>query len=144
MIGTTLVVAIVFVAMDFFFHHVCLGNLHAAHMHLYRSMEEAKTFFPYMYFGYILFAFLFTAIYGRWFKEGEKKWFQGLRYGLVMGLFYMGTMILLMLPFVPFSKDLYWSWFAVGMVEFLVLGLIVGLIFKPGDSCCSSDGSCCS
>ena len=96
-----------------------------------------------MYSGYVLFAFLFTVIYGRGFEPEKKRWLQGLRYGFLMGLFYIGTMILMMFPFVPYSNGLYLGWFVIGMFEFLVLGLIVSLLFKPGEESCSSDESCC-
>jgi len=126
-----LVLAVAYLAMDFFFHHTCLGGIYQETASLWRPMEEARGLMPYAYLGYLLFGFVFYCIYGFGHEAGKAGWLQGLRYGIFMGFIVWGVGNLLMFPFAPYPSNLLWGWFAVGMTEYAVLGAITGLIYKP-------------
>ena len=125
-----LVVAVAFFLMDMFFHHKCMGALYQANMSLFRPMETAQGLFPYMYVGYLLFGMIFTCIFSKGYEAGKANWLQGIRFGFWIGLLYWGAGQLLMYPFCPYPNAIYLGWFAIGMTEFVVLGLITGLLYK--------------
>ena len=52
-------------------------------------------------------------------------------FGIFIGLFYWGTTILGMYPYVPWTDDFYVKWFVWGMVDAVVLGVITALLHKP-------------
>lgn len=125
------VIAVLYLGMDMFFHHYCMGKMYQANFHFFRSMDEMTALRWYGYLGYLVFGLLFVCIYSKGYEEGKSKAGQGLRFGLLMGLFYWGANLLISFPHMPWPKKLYAGWFAIGMVEFVVLGFILGFIFKP-------------
>ena len=77
----------------------------------------------------LFFSFLFIHIFAKGYEAGKSKVGQGFRFGLVLGLFYVGSQILLMYPYMPIPNDLYVAWFIIGMVEFMILGIITGAMY---------------
>ena len=131
---SALTVAVAYFLMDMFFHHKCLGGLYQANLNLFRPMEESKTLMPYMYVGYLLFGLLFSCIYTKGYEASKAGWQQGLRYGFWLGLLYWGARLLLEYPFCPMPDALFKGWFLIGMTEFVVLGLLTGLIYKDASA----------
>lgn len=125
-----LVVAIAYFVMDMFFHHVVLGSLYEQTMSLWRPMTEIMEKRWVAYPGYLVFSFLFVCIFARGFEQGKCPKGQGIRYGLMIGLFYWGSQLLLGYPFHPWPDQLYLAWFGVGMVECVILGVIAGCLVK--------------
>lgn len=126
-----LVVAVLYFGMDMFFHHYCMGKTYAANPQYFRTIEEMISLRWVSYIGYLVFGLLFVCIYKKGYEEGKSGIGQGFRYGLVIGLFYWGASLLLSYPFMPWPNRLYLDWFVIGLVEFMVLGLILGALFKP-------------
>ncbi len=82
-----------------------------------------------MHLGSIILAFLFTYIFIRGYEN--KGIAEGVRYGIIIGLFSnipYGFYSYAMYP-IPFSLCL--QWFAYGMIEFIICGLIAAAIYKP-------------
>ena len=126
-----LVVAVLYFGMDMFFHHYCMGKLYSENTQLFRPMGDMMSLMKWSYLGYLVFGSLFVCIYAQGYKEGKSKLGQGFRYGLLLGLFYWGTHLLISYPFAPWPNRIYLGWFAIGLTEFVVLGLILGLLYKP-------------
>lgn len=127
----SLVVAVLFFGMDMFFHSYCMKKIYEVNMQLFRPMEEMMKFAWVGYLGYLFFGLLFTCIYSKGYEEGKSRVGQGLRYGFWMGLFLWGTHLLMSYPYMPYPNRIYRDWFAIGMVEFLVLGFVLGFLYQP-------------
>lgn len=123
-----ILVAIAYFGMDMVFHHFVLGKTYEATMSLWRPMPEMMAKRWVAYTAYLLFSFLFLFIFNKGFEKGKCPRGQGIRYGFLMGLLYWGTHLLGSYPFNPWPDTLYLAWFGIGMVEFVVLGLIAGLL----------------
>lgn len=125
------VLAVVYAGMDFFFHHHCLGGIYKETAAMLRPMEEMRSLMWLMYLGYLIFGFVFYCIFGFGFEATKSRGLQGLRYGIMVGILVWGVGNLLMVPFMSYPKELFWGWFAVGMFEYAILGVITGLLYKP-------------
>ena len=126
-----LVLAVLYCAMDMFFHHVCMGSFYERTMNLWRPMEETRGLMGFAYVGYLLFGFIFYCVYGFGFEADKAKWIQGLKYGIIVAVLIKGAGGLLMFPFVPYPGKLIFDWFLIGLVEYALLGIVTGLLFKP-------------
>jgi hypothetical protein len=74
-----------------------------------------------------VFCYVFTRGYeGRGIGEG-------VRYGLIMGLFMMVIQAYDSYVIYPLPYHLILKWFISGMVIFIVMGIAVALIYKPAD-----------
>lgn len=127
----SLVTAVLYFGMDMFFHHYCMGKIYAANPQYFRTMDEMASLRWVAYLGYLVFGFLFVCIYAKGYEEGKSKLGQGFRYGLLVGLLYWGASLLLSYPFMPWPNEIYLDWFAIGLVECVALGTILGFLYKP-------------
>lgn len=125
------VIAVLYLGLDMFFHHYCMMKYYTAYAHLFRPMDRMMELRFWGYLGYLIFGLLFTCIYSAGYEEGKSKAGQGIRYGLLVGLFYWGSHLLILFPHGPYPKRIYAGWFAIGVFEFVVLGFILAMIYKP-------------
>lgn len=128
------VIAVLYLGLDMFFHQYCLKTIYAQNAGLFRPMDAMMALKWWGYVGYLVFGLLFVCIYSKGYEEGKSPVGQGLRFGLLMGLFYWGTSLLLAYPYMPWPKRLYAGWLVVGLFEFVVLGFILGLLKKKTSS----------
>lgn len=126
-----LAIAVLYFGMDMFFHHYCMGKIYADNPQYFRTIDQMMANRSVAYLGYLVFGFLFVCIYKKGYEEGKSGLGQGFRYGLVIGLLYWGASMLLSYPFMPWPDRLYLGWFVVGLFETVVLGTILGALFKP-------------
>lgn len=130
-LAASIVVALAYIGMDFAVHHKLLMPLYQANAYLWRTPEETATKMCWLWVNYALFACLFTCIYSKGYDAAKAGPSQGLRYGFLVGIFYWGTHLLGNYPFYPWPDRLYQSWFACGLAEFTILGVLVGLLYRP-------------
>lgn len=128
------VMAVLYLGLDIFFHQFCMKSVYAETAALFRPMEAMMALKWWGYLAYLLFGLLFVCIYSKGYEEGKSKAGQGLRFGVLVGLFYWGTHLLGSYPHMPWPNRLYWGWFGIGLFEFAVLGFILGMIYKPAAS----------
>ena len=126
-----LATAVLYFGMDMFFHHYCMGKLYSENAQLFRPMGDMMALMKWSYLGYILFGLLFVCIYSKGVEEGKSGMGQGLRFGFFLGLFYWGTSMLLSYPFMPWPNRIYLDWFVTGLAKFMILGFVVGMLYKP-------------
>ncbi|MBI2346033.1 MAG: hypothetical protein HYV03_03950 [Deltaproteobacteria bacterium] len=130
-IVASVIVAAVYAGLDYIIHHKLLINLYQANMHLWRTPQDTAAKMCWLWCGYLLFGTLFTCIYSKGYEPEKAGASQGLRFGFLVGLFYWGTHLMSAFPFHPWPTRLYQTWFACGLAEFALLGVLVGAIYKP-------------
>ena len=122
----------VFVALmilDFIFHMGLLGPVYEETQHIWRPDNEMMRRMPIGYIFTLLWSFLFCYIFVKG-REG-KGLIEGVRFGVVMALFISLVQSIgwwIILP-VPFKLSIYW--FLIGLVEMVILGILVAIIYKP-------------
>ncbi|HKQ47692.1 MAG TPA: hypothetical protein VJZ71_06465 [Phycisphaerae bacterium] len=76
----------------------------------------------------VLFVSLFVFIFAGWYpRRGVRA---GLRYGLIVWLFYSVPMTVGFWSFMRMSDALAGCWIGIGFVENLMSGLVIGLVYR--------------
>ena len=118
----------VFVAMaiwQFVVNMVFLQGEYQATSQLWRPMEEMK--YGLFYVVYLIVSFFFTLIFS---KGYEGKGIQeGLRYGFYVGMIMATSMAYGTYGSMPIPYSLALKWFLFGLLEYMILGIIVALVF---------------
>jgi len=114
--------------MDFIIHWGILGETYKALAGTVFRAEGEMPMWP-MYLGGILFTLMFVWIYTYGVKG--KGIMEGFRYGIYIGLLYCVINVLGQWAVYPIPGSLAWLWVIFGMIEMIILGLIVGAIYKP-------------
>lgn len=94
----------------------------------YMRPEGGEKFAPY-FASRVLFVGLFTYIFARACRRSG--WVEGLRYGIVIWLFYSIPMTVGFWSFITMPDGLALAWIAVGLVEYVVSGVLLGLLYRP-------------
>jgi hypothetical protein len=125
-------VAAVFVGMailEFLVHGVILSAWYAEHPEYWRSQQDMQSRMGWMYLGYALFSLLFTLIYTKGY-EGKPGLGEGLRYGLWIGMLLQLPRMFIMHAVYPYPGKLLVAWLITGVIEAIIFGLLVGMIYK--------------
>src|SRR3990167_2343632 len=128
---STVVVAAVYFGLDWVINNNFMAGVFQANSQYLRGPEQIAAMQKWVYAYYLVFAALFTCLYAVGHDPQKPKFAQGVRFGIFIGLFYWGTTILGMYPYVPWTDDFYVKWFVWGMVDAVVLGVITALLHKP-------------
>jgi hypothetical protein len=114
---------------DFFIHGVWLAPAYKATANLWRTDAEMQARFPWLIAAHFVYAIAFVILWamgfaGRFCIRGA-VWF-----GLLMGLFFQcSTLISYVVS--PLPSDIAIEWFASGIVQALLLGLITSFTYAP-------------
>jgi ABC-type multidrug transport system permease subunit len=122
----------VFVAMmilDFIFHMGLMGPVYEEIKEVTRSDSEMMRVMPIGYIFALLWSFLFCYIFIRG-REG-KGLIEGVRFGILMALFYSLITSIWQWTIYPIPFKLVIYWFLIGLVEMVILGILVAGIYKP-------------
>ncbi len=123
----TVAVFVATAVIEFLVHGVLLSSWYMEYPTYWRTQEEMMSRMPWMYFGYLVFASIFTYIYT---KGYEGKSGEGLRYGLLIGALVGIPKALIDHAVFYYPGKIIAGW-AVGMVVMCaILGMIVGMIYK--------------
>ncbi len=126
----TVVVAFVFIfATDFAIHAIWLKPAYEATKELWRSEAEMGARFPWMLGAQLLVAIVFVTIWALGFAERGGLGL-ALGYGLLIGVIVQATTIITYVVS-PLPADIAVKWIASGLLQSMLLGLIVGLVYKP-------------
>ncbi|HLT90999.1 MAG TPA: hypothetical protein VKZ85_08655 [Woeseiaceae bacterium] len=124
------VVYVVLQVIGFLVHAVWLDDTYAAlHGTVFRSEEEFSGMMWMMFVSSIVLVFLFCYIFTRGY-EGRGIG-EGIRYGLLLGVFFSVPMSLDAYVAYPLPLDLVITWFVTGLVNFVIGGILLSLIYKP-------------
>ncbi len=113
-------------AMDFLQHGVILAKTYQELKHLWRP--DMMSLMWVMYLSSLVMSFAFAGLYVRGYRGGGIR--DGLVFGFLIGLFInvMGMFGQYAMYPLPFSLTL--LWFVFGMIEFLVAGAVVALVYR--------------
>ena len=122
-----IVVFIVFQIFDFIVHGIILAPTYTTLKSVWRPDMMSKMWI--MYITSFILSLLFVYIFIKGYEArgiGE-----GIRYGLLIGLFMnvVGAFNQYVIYPIPFSLAL--QWLIYGMIEFIICGIIAALIYKP-------------
>lgn len=132
-VGRLLVtIVVMFVAVfvtDFLIHSVWLGSTYAETKELWRTEAEMSAKFPFMLLGQLLIAAAFSTIFA--LAIAEKRDLQvSLIYALAVGVIAAGGQII-MYAVQPYPGTLIVKWCAAYVVQMLVLGGLVHVVYRP-------------
>jgi len=126
-IGASIAVFFAFEIIDAIVHMVILKKAYEALAPLWRPDMMSLVWI--FHVGALIMAFLFVYIFIKGYEN--KGIVEGVRYGVIIGLFAnipYGFYEYAMYP-LPFCLCL--QWFIYGMIEFIICGIIVAVIYKP-------------
>lgn len=124
----SLSVYITFQVLDFIIHGLILASTYQALPHLWRP--DMMSLMWIMYLSSLFMSFVFVYIFAKGYENRGVP--EGLRFGIVMGLFMnvIGMFSQYAMYPIPFSLTI--QWFLYGMAEFIVAGIVVSAVYRPG------------
>ena len=125
----SVVVFIVSQILDFIIHGVLLTGSYEATSQLWRTEAEMNQMMWLMWLVALVWSFLFVVIFTKGY-EG-KGIGEGVRYGIIIGLFATIPMSFGSYSVMPMTFSLALGWFIYGMIEYIILGIVVALLYKP-------------
>ncbi len=129
LIISALVVFIVFQIMEYLVNEVILKSTYMALASVWRPEAEFQSKMWIMMLTGLVWSFLFAYFYAKACKGGGLM--AGVRYGFLMGLFFVFPMSFNWYVILPIPYSLALKWFLFGMGEIIVAGIIVALLYKP-------------
>ena len=122
-----LVFFIVFQLIDFVTHSIILKDTYESLQHLWRT--DMSNYMWVYYVSSVILSFLFVYIFTRGYQG--RGWLEGLRYGILIGLLMQGVGMLNQFFVYPVPAGLVAQWFIYGMINYMICGIFVALIYKP-------------
>ncbi|MEX0976620.1 MAG: hypothetical protein WDZ50_05945 [Woeseia sp.] len=113
-------------------HQVLLADTYVALADAFRPQSELMGMMWMMTVGSVVSLWLFCYIFTRGY-EG-KGISEGLRYGLLIGLFIAIPMAINQYVVYPVSSNLALIWAVTGVVGYIILGAVFAAIYKPAAS----------
>jgi hypothetical protein len=124
-----IVVYIVWQAIGFGVHGVMLADTYRAMGEVFRPEAVMNSMMWMMFLSSALYLLLFCYIFTKGY-EGKGVG-EGLRFGLLMGLFLSIPTALDQYVIYPLTTNLAVIWFVTGVVSFMIAGAIFAAIYKP-------------
>jgi hypothetical protein len=123
----SLAVCVSAIVLDFIIHGVILKSAYEATKSVWRPDMESKVWIFWLI--NLIVAFPFTYLFVKGY-EG-KGIMEGVRFGCIIGIFTSipmayGNYVMLPLPYSMAAQ-----WFVFGMIEAVLLGVVVSLVYKP-------------
>jgi hypothetical protein len=126
---TSLAVFIVYGVVDYIIHTFILASAYTALEHLWRPEMNSLMW---LYFLVGLFAaFMFVYIFTKGY-EG-KGITEGLRFGVIIGLFVTIPSVFGQYFVYPLPFKLAAQWLIFGIIEFIIIGIIAAALYKPSE-----------
>jgi hypothetical protein len=126
----SLAVFVTGLVLEFLIHNVILKATYEPLKHLWRpDMESLMWIGPVMG---VVMSLLLTYIFTKGY-EG-KGIMEGVRFGVVLGLFAMAPMALGTYMMIAIPVSLAVEWFVFGMIEYIVFGIVLAAVYKPASA----------
>lgn len=119
---------VVYQATGFLIHGLWLDPVYVSLADVFRPREQMDTMMWMMSVSSAVMVGAFCYIFTRGYENrgiGE-----GVRFGVIMGLFFIVVQAFDAYVVYPLPMSLAVKWFAAGMAQFIVMGIVVSLIYK--------------
>jgi hypothetical protein len=126
-----IVAAVAISALDWLFNGILMRDLYVAFATIWRPYIEMTKLVPYGWASTLIASFFFVYIYHKGYEGKGSGLAEGLRFGLIVGLFMSIPTVVWTYVLFPIPLNIAGYWFLIGMAELLVAGGLVGLIYKP-------------
>jgi len=127
---SSLLILVTFFILDFISYGNLLAKMYAASASLWRPEIEMDAMLPYGYIGTLIVSFLLVYIYDRGYTGKGSHLAEGLRFGLVIGVFVAIPMAVWSYISLPMTLGLAIGWFITAFVKMLSAGFIVGVAYR--------------
>jgi hypothetical protein len=127
LIAAILAVFVYIFLSDMIIHGWLLAGAYAQTASAWRSQEQMQAFFPWMLLGQFIIAKYFVWIFAKGY-EG-KGIGEGIRFGSLIGLFSAGGSFVQYAVY-PISLTVVLSWCALGLIQSILGGVLVSLVYK--------------
>jgi hypothetical protein len=125
----SIVVFVALAIMEYLLHGVILASAYMAKPEYWLPEATMKARIWALYLGYLVYSGVFTLIYSKGY-EG-KSWFgEGFRYGLYIGFLTAIPRFFIEYAVMPYPANLTVSWLIAGLVVSVILGVIVGALYR--------------
>ena len=115
--------------IGFLVHGLWLQGTYQALAAVFRPEAEMNSMMWMMMLGGAIYLFLFCLIFTKGY-EG-KGIGEGIRYGLLIGLFFSIPMAVDQFVVYPITAELAAIWLITGVISFMILGAVFAAIYKP-------------
>jgi len=119
---------IVVFLFGFLWHGVLMKPAYMETANLLRGEGDFQNHFWILILGHAVLAFAFTGLYVS--KIGVNSVANGLGYGVVIGIFCAGVE-LIRFAVEPITTKILWMWIIGDIIQFAIVGAVVGAIYKP-------------
>ena len=120
--------------VDAVYGFVVYGNLlksqFARYPAIYRPDDSAMAFMPFLFGGILVAMFAAAYIYAKGY-EGGSGVMEGLRFGVCIGFLIVGYDGIVNYAVMNIGRRLAGSMAIAGLVEWIIAGVVIGLIYKP-------------
>ena len=126
----SLAVFVVAMVLEYIFNNYCLKDVYLATAQFWRPEADMMKLMPYYWVALFVAAFFFTYIYIKGYEAKSCGIGEGFRYGLIICLFVNLPIAAIVYATMPVPTKLPVEWFITGMGEYIILGIVAGLIYK--------------
>lgn len=130
-VSAFIAVFVVLEITNYLVHGLILGSTYTSEVvsNLFRPMEDMQSKMWVMWVADLVWSFFFVLIFIKGFQN--KGIFEGIRYGIYIGLFWSfvhayGQYSVFQLPY-----SLIFQWFIFGFIQSIVLGIVAAQLYKP-------------
>lgn len=127
---TAVVVTVVVSVLEAVFHGVFLKDSYAMTASIWRPMADMSRLMPIGWLSTIFISFILVYIYHRGYEGKTGKLAEGLRFGLIIGLFTAIPMAVWSYIVWPMTLALAFWWFVIAMIDMLAAGAVIGTLYK--------------
>jgi len=123
------VIGLVAFLTDGLIHQVFLADTYAGMKELVAPAEQMSKWFGLFVVGRFVFGFLLARVFIYGFSNGGVM--EGLRFGLLTGLLMWIPILCVYVTFHPYPKTLDIGEPIAGVIQFLIFGVLLSMIYKP-------------
>jgi uncharacterized protein DUF1761 len=124
------VATIVDMVYGFAVYGIALSSEFGRYPNVFRPMDEINAKIPFMIVGTLVAMFAVAYIYAKGY-EGRSGTQEGLRFGALVGVFAVGYIAVGNYVVMNIGRRLAVSMAVAGLVEWIVVGLALGVVYKP-------------
>jgi hypothetical protein len=123
-------VFLLLLVLEYLIHSVGLMGIYQKTAHLWRKEADIKALGWLMWVSYAVVSGILVSIFARGYEQGKAGVGQGIRFGVWMGILMNVPMSLNCYVVMPIPLSLPIGWILTGMIEFVALGAVIGLIWE--------------